>query len=114
MNKEKNINLEKTSTKLAKTNLSLISLILTILQFVVPLITYFIDSLSFLEKIPYVIISLILAIISKCKYSDKLSLIMIIINAIIIGLEIIFLILMVLFFATAIDSIITGCTSISA
>ncbi len=114
MNQEKNINLEKTSTRLAKTNLSLISLILTILQFVVPLITYFIDSLSFLGKIPYVIISLILAIISRCKYADKLSLIMIITDAVIIGMEIIFLILMVLFFAIAIDSIITGCTSISA
>lgn len=114
MNQENNINLAKDNKQLGKTKLSFASLILTILQVVMPMITSFIEPLSFLGQLPYIIVALILAIISKCKYNDKLSLVMIVVDAVLIGMGIIFLMLALLFFAAAIESIISGCTDMSA
>ena len=114
MKQENNLNIAKDNIKLAKTKLSFASLILTILQFVIPFITSSVEQLSFLRKLPYVLVALILAIISKCKYNDKLSLTMIIIDSVLIGVTIILGILSILFFAAAIESIINGCSGFSA
>ena len=114
MNQENNINLSINNIQLGKTKLSLASLILTILQVVMPLLASFVKPLSFLGQLPYIIIALILAIISKCKYNDKLSLVMIVIDAVLIGVVVIVLMLAIICFAAAIEAIIAGCDGKSA
>lgn len=114
MKQENNSNKTKDNIKLAKTKLSVASLILTILQAVMPLIASYIKQLNFLGNLPYVLAALILAIISKCKYNDKLSLIMIIVDAVLIGVIIMLIILSFLIFAAAINSIMNGCSGESA
>ena len=79
-----------------------------------PFIASSIEQLNFLRYLPYVLVALILAIISKCKYNDKLSLIMIIIDAVLIGIIIIFIILNILIIAAAFESVINGCLGTTA
>lgn len=111
MNQENNINLTQDNRQLSKTNLSFSSLILTILQIVMSSIPLP-NSLSFLGQLPYITVALILAIISKCKYNDKLSLVMIIVDAVLIGISIIVFLIAILFVLVTIESIATGCSGV--
>ena len=86
-------------TRLSNTPLSLISLGCLIMQVIVLSFVKNIGILSFLTNIPWILISLVLAIISKCKNNDKLSGIMIIINIIVIILFIIWMVIGLLFFS---------------
>lgn len=113
-NNNNNINVAKHNNKISKTNLSFASLILTILQLIMPFVASLSEHLSFLGTLPYIIAALILAIISKCKYDDKLSLIMIIVDTVLIGITIVFTILAILLFASVLEALFSGCNDLSA
>jgi len=87
------------NTRLSNTPLSFISLGCLIMQVIVLSFIKNIGILSFLTNIPWILISLVLAIISKCKNNDKLSGIMMIIDIIGIILFIIWMIIGLLFFS---------------
>ena len=59
---------------------------------------------SFVFEFPYIIVSLILAIISRVKNKDRMSLAVIIVDAIVIFIVIIFIILAAILFASVINS----------
>ena len=109
---ENNIIDEKKEKK-GYSNLSIVSLIFCILQFVLTFISSKIEFLSFLSNIPWILISLVLAIISRCIHKDTMSLIMIIIDAILIVLLIILLIALMMFFAALFETLLTGCSQLS-
>lgn len=98
--------------KLGNTNLSIISLIFCILQFVATFIASEVPILDFLYNIPWLLISLILAIISRCKYKDTMSLVLIIVDSILIVLMIIGAIILLCFFASLFEMAITGCSQL--
>lgn len=98
--------------KIGSSNLSIISLVFCIVQFISTFIFSNIEFLKFFSKVPWIIISLILAIISKCKYNDRLSLIMIIIDIILIVLYIILIIIFFFLFISLIESLLEGCAEI--
>lgn len=107
-----NINI-KNNKKMGSTNLSIISLIFCILQFAATFIASEIPILEFLYNIPWVLISLVLAIISRCKYKDTMSLVLIIIDSILIILMIIGVIILLWFFSSLFEIALTGCGQLS-
>jgi len=107
-NIERKINYNKVKEKLAKSELSLIAMYLFIANFLSYLLMGFTDLFDFLASIPWIPVSLILSIISKCKYNDKLSLVMIILNCVVIGLSIIIVILVFVFFFSLFEMLING------
>ena len=98
--------------KIGSTTLSIISLIFCVLQFVATFIASKVSYLEFLSNIPWIIISLILAIISRCKYKDTMSLVMIIIDSVLIVLMIIGVIILFWFFANLFEIALTGCSQL--
>ena len=66
----------------------------------------------YIFEIPYVLVSFVLAIISRVKNKDNMSLVLIIIDSVLIALSIIFLILAVILLVSIINEIIEGCGSI--
>ena len=105
MKKENN----EEKNKISSTKLSKVSLIFLILEFAVSFISEQVDALNFLNEIPYLIISLVLAIISQCKDKDKLSLAIIIVDSVLILLSIIILIVASLSIAVSIGLAASGC-----
>ena len=104
-----NNNNQEQNKKISHTKLSIISLCFLIAQFVMYFIGNSISALGFLCSIPWVFISLVLAIVSKCKNNDTMSLILIIIDSIVIVLGIIFTIVAVFLFASLVEATIFGC-----
>lgn len=62
------------------------------------------SKLLFIFEFPYVIVSLILAIISRVKNKDKMSLVLIIVDTVVIVLAIIFIVLAVLLLVSVINA----------
>ena len=75
--------------KKSNSNLSIISLIFLICEIVSGIF-------GILEFVPWIYVSLTLAIISKCKYNDKMSLVVLIIDIILITLSIILAIILLI------------------
>ena len=72
------------------------------------------SKLSIIFELPYVVASLILAIISRVKNKDKMSLILIIVDSVVIFITIVFIILAAILAAYTITSIINmfeGCAT---
>ena len=65
------------------------------------------SKLLFIFELPYVLVSLILAIISRIKNKDTMSLVVLIIDSVIISLAIIFVIIAVIF----IISLVNACSN---
>lgn len=93
---------------------SLVFLIIGVLTFISGMI---LSSLDYSNKIldyilycPYILISLIIAIVGRVMNKDKLSLIVLIIDVALIILVIIFLIFLFFLFIYAINTIIEGCS----
>lgn len=103
---------EPKKTRLGHTTLSLLSLIFCILQFVISFIASKVNFLEFLNNIPFILISLVLAIISRCIYKDTMSLVMIIIDSVLMVLMIIGIILLMIFFVAALEELATGCSQL--
>lgn len=110
MNQNNNLNTSDNGTRLANTKLSKASLILLILQFIMPILTIFLGPFKFLVSLPYLLASLVLAIISKCQYNDKLSSIMIIVDIILMVIGLILAFLVIILFASIFESMLSGCT----
>jgi len=91
------------------TKLSIISLICLIIQPLAASSILLSEKLAFLSMIPWTIISTVLAIVSKCKYNDKMSKVLIIINCVLFGLGIILIIVGMFIFAALIEEIAQGC-----
>ena len=88
---------KKQEQKIQKSKLSLIALTLTIIRlFISFILSRFIPNnspvFSILNNFPWIITSTILAIISRCKYKDKLSILVLIADILII-----FFILLIIF-----------------
>lgn len=62
------------------------------------------SKLLFIFEFPYVIVSLILAIISRVKNKDKMSLVLIIVDSVVIVIAIIFIVLAVLLMISVINA----------
>ena len=71
---------------------------------------YYNEILEHILYFPYVFVSLIISIIGRVLNKDKLSLIVLIIDAVLIILFVIFSVIMVLFFVSAINSLVEGCS----
>ncbi len=76
-------------------------------QYVEFLYKYVYSKLLFMFEFPYIIVSLILAIISRVKNKDKMSLVLIIVDAIIIGIVICLLAI----FAIALANLYSSCSN---
>lgn len=108
--------LEKVKNNTKQNNpptLSILSLIFCILQFVATFIASKINYLDFLYNIPWVVISLVLAIISRCLYKDTLSLVLIIVDVVLIVLIIIGFILLFFFLISALETMLFGCSQLA-
>ncbi|MBQ9071589.1 MAG: zinc ribbon domain-containing protein [Bacilli bacterium] len=99
--------------KIGSTTLSILSLVFCIVQVVSIFITNTFDGLDFLTSIPWIIVSLVLAIISRCKYKDTMSLVMIIIDSVLIVLMIIGAIILFWLFISLFEVLLTGCNQLS-
>ncbi|MBR6690647.1 MAG: zinc ribbon domain-containing protein [Bacilli bacterium] len=107
-NKELTLPKEK-KNKLSHTTLSLLSLIFCAFKIAVIVLPDKLIYLSFLRNIPWILISLVLAIVSRCKYKDTMSLIMIIIDIVLIILLLIVMIIMTFFLLNLFKLITMGC-----
>ena len=88
-----NINNEK---KLSKTNLSIASLVCLVISFIATPAGYFLQ-IKRLYEVPWFFISLILAIISRVKYKDKMSKVLIVIHVSLFALAVIAIVCIFIF-----------------
>lgn len=93
---------------------SLVFLIIGVLTFISGMILSSLDYsnkiLDFVLYFPYILISLIIAIVGRVMNKDKLSLIVLIVDAILIILFVIFFIVTFFFFIHVISLIVEGCS----
>lgn len=106
-NVDNNVN----NNDLQSTNLSIASLVCLIVKFVSIFIGFASSSKWFFE-LPWLLASLILAIISRVKYKDKMSKVLIIVDAILMVLEIILFIIAIIFLSLLVANFIEGCREI--
>lgn len=89
-------------------------LVLEVLVFICGMVLSSMDyankELDYLLYFPYILISLIMAIIGRVLNKDKLSLIVLIIDVVLIVLFVIFSIITVFFFISVINSFVEGCS----
>ncbi len=85
-----------------------------ICQFSGLLYKYVYSKLLFIFEFPYIIVSLILAIISRAKNKDKMSLVLIIVDITVIFILIIFIVLAVILFASLINACLTPNSSVNS
>lgn len=72
----------------------------------------FASSIKWFFELPWLLASLILAIISRVKYKDKMSKVLIIVDAILMVLEIILFIIAIIFLSLLVANFIEGCREI--
>lgn len=108
---EKNFEKNQEQKKELKSNLSIIALGLLLAKL---FITFILSAIlpknaiiNFLNNFPWIITSIILCIISRIKYKDKLSIIVLILDLIIIALTILIMAITLYFFAT----VANGCSN---
>lgn len=85
-----------------------------ICQFSGLLYKYVHSKLLFIFEFPYIIVSLILAIISMVKNKDKMFLVLIIVDITVIFIIIFFIVLAVILFASLINACLTPNSSVNS
>ena len=94
-----------------KTNLSIASLVCLGIKFL-SVFVGFISSSKWFFELPWLLISLVLAIISRVKYKDKMSKILIIVDSILLVIEIILFIIVMIILTIFVSEMIEGCNGI--
>ena len=80
------------------TKLSIAALICLVISFTAPPLGYY-TSIKLLYEIPWFLISLVLTVISKVRYKDRMSKVLLIIELIIIGVSVVLIIVSLIFLA---------------
>ena len=101
VNKVDSVNREQ----MGSTNLSIASLVCLILKFV-SLFGGLLSSSKWIMEVPWLLASLILAIISRVKYKDKMSKVLLIVDIILMVLEVILFIILIIIIVFFISNII--------
>lgn len=94
-----------------KTNLSIASLVCLGIKFL-SIFVGFVSSSKWFFELPWLLISLVLAIISRVKYKDKMSKILIIVDSILLVIEIILFIIIMIILSIFISEVVGGCNGI--